>query len=291
MAEEGSKLARTSLRSTYVSTLMSISLVLFLIGVLGILLLYGKKISEYVKENVTLSIVIKEEAKQEEIDKLMQMLEHSEKIREATFVSRDSAAAEMKTELGEDFVDFLGYNPLLHSIEVHFSAHYADNESIAELEQSLNAVPIVKEVYYQKSLVDVVNRNLKTITLIIIGFSIMLCIISIVLVNTTIQLSIFARRLLIKSMQLVGATRNFIRKPFLIKGILNGLAGGLIAGALLAGMFYFAHRELPNLFPLEDMKMIAVVIGSVVTIGILISGISTWLSLNRYLSRHRDELY
>jgi cell division transport system permease protein len=197
----------------------------------------------------------------------------------------------MKDELGEDFVDFLGYNPLLHSIEVQFAARYADQENIAGLEQSLAVVPIVKEVYYQKSLVDVVNRNLKTITIIIVGFSIILCIISVVLVNTTIRLSIFARRLLIKSMQLVGATRNFIRKPFLIKGILNGLAGGLIAGTLLAGMFYFAHREIPTLFPLEDMKMIATVIGFVIMIGILISGMSTWLSLNKYLRRNRDELY
>ena len=251
MAPEGNKMARKTLRTSYISTVVSISLVLFMIGTLGVLVLHARKISNYVKENIQLSVMLLPEAGLEDIGKLMKTLEKSEYVKSTTYITKDEAAAKLKEDLGEDFVGFLGYNPLLGSIDVKLKAEFADMQSVNSLKTQISSFGAVKEVYYQQSLIDMINKNMRTLGLIILGFSALLIFIAAALINNTIRLSLYSRRLLIKSMKLVGATRGFIRKPFVIGGIMQGFYGALIANILLVILLYFSRQEIPDLVEID----------------------------------------
>ena len=291
MAPEGNKMARKTLRTSYISTVVSISLVLFMIGTLGVLVLHARKISNYVKENIQLSVMLLPEASLEDIGKLMKTLEKSEYVKSTTYITKDEAAAKLKEDLGEDFVGFLGYNPLLGSIDVKLKAEFADMQSVNVLKSQISSFPAVKEVYYQQSLIDMINKNMRTLGLVILGFSGLLFFIAAALINNTIRLSLYSRRLLIKSMKLVGATRGFIRKPFVWSGIMQGFYGALIANILLAVLLYFSRKEIPDLVEIQDYKMILTLMGGVVASGIFISGISTFFAVNKYLRRNTQDLY
>jgi len=206
-------------------------------------------------------------------------------------VSKELAARNLTKDLGEDFVEFLGYNPLLSSIDVYMKADNANNASIESLRRQLNQNPLVKEVIYQKSLVDMVNQNIKVIGLVILAFAFILLIIAVALINNTIRLAIYSQRFLIKSMQLVGATKGFIRKPFINFGILHGMLAGLIAIILLLLTLFFAQQQVPELIILRNwFEFIAVFIG-VISIGILISGLSTYFAVSKYLDQKIYNLY
>jgi cell division transport system permease protein len=291
MAEEGNKLARKALRSSYISTVVSISLVLFLMGTLGILLLNAKRISDYVKENFTVSVMLKSETTQQDIDKLIKNLEGNSYIKNVTYITKEEAAKNLQQELGEDFVKFLGYNPLLSSLDVQLKAEFAEPQNIEEVQNTLKLNSIVKETYYQQSLVNAINKNIRTISLVILGFSALLFFIAGALINNTIRLSLYAKRLLIKSMKLVGATRNFIRKPFLISGILQGLYAAVLADLMLTGLFYYANKQIPELFIFENLRLTAMVLATVVVLGIFVSGISTYFAVNKYLRQRTEDLY
>lgn len=291
MAEEGNKLARKAIRSSYFSSIISISLVLFLIGILGVLVLNAKKVSDYFKENFQVSMVMKPEASEEEIKALITSINSSNVVKLAVFVTKEEAARKLSEELGEDFVTFLGKNPLSHTIDVSFKADYVDNNTINSFIKTYEGNKLVEEIRYEHSLVDTINKNLRKIGLIILGFSILLFFIMGVLINNTIRLSLYAKRMLIKSMQLVGATRSFIRQPFVWKGISSGFYGAVIANALLAGMLYFAQKEIPELFGLQDAKLLLTLMGTVIILGILISGASTFFAVNKYLRKSYDELF
>lgn len=291
MAPEGNKMARKTLRTSYISTIVSISLVLFMVGTLGVLILHARKISNYVKENIQLSVMLLPEASLEETGKLLSMLEKSEYVKSATYITKDEAAAKLKEDLGEDFVGFLGYNPLLGSIDVKLKAQHADNEIINKLKTQISGSRAVKEVYYQESLLEAINKNMRTLGLIILGFSALLFFIAAALINNTIRLALYSRRLLIKSMKLVGATRGFIRKPFVLSGILQGFYGAIIANILLAGLLYFAKKEIPDLVEIQDYEMILTLMGGVAVCGILIAGASTFFAVNKYLSSNTQDLH
>lgn len=291
MAPEGNKMARKTLRTSYISTVISISLVLFMIGTLGVLVLHARKISNYVKENIQLSVMLLPEATLDDINKLMKTLEQSEFVKSTTYITKDEAAAQLKEDLGEDFVGFLGYNPLLGSIDVKLKAQYADMESVNKLKTQISSFRAVKEVYYQQSLIDMINKNMKTLGLVILGFGGLLFFIAAALINNTIRLSLYSRRLLIKSMKLVGATRGFIRKPFVLGGIMQGFYGAIIANGLLAVLLYFSRKEIPDLVEIQDYNMILTLMGGVLAAGILIAGISTYFAVNKYLSRNTQDLY
>jgi cell division transport system permease protein len=291
MTQEGGKMARKTLRTSYISTVVSISLVLFMIGTLGVLVLHARKISNYVKENIQLSVMLMPEAKEAEVGKLMKMLDKAEAVKESTFISRDSAAATLKEDLGEDFVEFLGYNPLLASVDVKLKADYADMEQVETLKAKIASFAVVKEVYYQQSLIDMINRNIRTFGTVILGFSALLLFIAAALINNTIRLSLYSRRLLIKSMKLVGATRGFIRKPFVLGGIMQGFLGAMIANIMLVVLLYFSRKEIPDLAAIQDFEMILKLMGGVVIAGVFIAGISTWFAVNKYLNRSTQDLY
>lgn len=291
MAQEVGKMARKTLRTSYISTVVSISLVLFMIGTLGVLVLHARKISDYVKENIQLSVMLMPDSKEADINKLMAMLEKSEAVKEARFISKDEAAETLKQDLGEDFVDFLGYNPLLASVDVKLNADFADLENVEALKSKINSFAVVKEVYYQQSLIDMINRNIRTFGIVILGFSAILFFIAAALINNTIRLSLYSRRLLIKSMKLVGATRGFIRRPFVFSGIMQGFYGAVIANIMLAGLLYVSKREIPDLVAIQDLEMILTLMGGVVVAGVLIAGISTFFAVNKYLNRNTQDLY
>lgn len=291
MAEEGSKIAQKTVRSSYVSTVMSMALVLFTLGMLGVILLHANKISTYVRENMELTVFMKGDATDADILRVTQILGRSEAVKNAQFINKDDAAKKLSEELGEDFVKFLGYNPLLPSIDVRLKAEFADTEHIDALQAAIMEEKSVKEVAYQQSLVQQVNKNLGIIGMVILGFSGLLFIISLALINNTIRLSLYARRMLIRSMQLVGATQGFIRKPFILKGILNGLYGAIIANVLLVGLLYFAQTKIPELFSLQDLQLMLTLMISVVILGVFISMVSTFFAVNKYLRKSADELY
>ncbi|NUM51293.1 MAG: cell division protein FtsX [Flavobacteriales bacterium] len=276
---------------SYVSVIISISLVLFVLGLLGIILVNAHNLSNYVKENIGFSVILKENIKEVEIAEIQKTLDAEPFVKTTEFIHQDSAAAELKRELGEDFIQFLGYNPLLPSLEIKLNAQYANPDSLKVIESMLNENTKVQEVFYQKDLVAMVNENLKKIGLILIGFSVLLMIISFALINSSIRLSIYSSRFLIRTMQLVGATGAFIRSPFVARGITNGIISAFIAIGLLAGVLFMAEKEMPELMELQNLEIYISLFLMVIVLGILISWISTALAVRKYLRIRTSELY
>ncbi|MCK4406885.1 MAG: permease-like cell division protein FtsX [Bacteroidales bacterium] len=291
MSKAEDKYSKRRLKSSYVTTLVSITLVLFMLGMLGLIILHAKKLSDYVKENIGFSIIMKENVKEAGIIQLQKTLDASDYVKSTEYITKEKAAEELTKDLGEDFIDFLGYNPLLPSIDLRLKAEYANIDSLAIIEKDLLANKNVKEVFYQKSLVHLINKNLRRISIIILGFSILLLIIAIALINNTIRLSVYSKRFLIKSMQLVGATQAFIRRPFILKGILHGILGAFIAILLLVGILYFSQQEIPELVNLQDADLFISIFGFVILLGIIISWMSTFFAVKKYLNLKADSLY
>lgn len=287
---EGSTSARKT-KTIYVSTVISIALVLLMTGLLGLILVHAKNLSNYVKENIVLNIIVNEGAKEVDITALQKQLDANPYVLKTQYVSKELAARNLTKDLGEDFVDFLGYNPLLSSIDVYMKADYANNESISTFTSQLSKNQLVKEVIYQKSLIDMVNQNIRGIGLVILAFAGVLLIIAVALINNTIRLAIYSQRFLIKSMQLVGATKGFIRKPFLNYGILHGLLAGLIAIILLLLTLYFAQKQVPEMIILRNWFEFIIVFAGVIGIGILISGLSTYFAVSKFLRLKIHDLY
>jgi cell division transport system permease protein len=291
MSKAEDKYSKRRLKSSYITTVVSITLVLFMLGMLGLIILHAKKLSDYVKENIGFSIIMKENVKEAGIIQLQKTLDASDYVKSTEYITKEKAAEELTKDLGEDFIDFLGYNPLLPSIDLRLKAEYANIDSLAIIEKDLLANKNVKEVFYQKSLVHLINKNLRRISIIILGFSILLLIIAIALINNTIRLSVYSKRFLIKSMQLVGATQAFIRRPFILKGILHGILGAFIAILLLVGILYFSQQEIPELVNLQDADLFISIFGFVILLGIIISWISTFFAVKKYLNLKADSLY
>jgi cell division transport system permease protein len=291
MKGQESKISKSRLRSSYATSIISISLVLFLVGMVGLLVLNAKKISDYVKENIGFSIIVKEDVSEVETIRLQKLLDAKEYVKSTKYVTKEEAAREYKEALGEDFVEFLGYNPLPVSIDVKLYAQYANNDSIKKIEADFKNYPIIKEVTYQESLVHAVNENIRKISIIILIFSGLLFFISIVLINNTIRLSIYSKRFLIRTMQLVGASRNFIRKPFLLKSFLHGSYGALISILLITGLLYISRKEYSEIFILEGLQLVLILFAGILLLGILITFISTYFAVNKYLNIKKDNLY
>lgn len=283
--------AKRKLRSSYATTIISISLVLFVLGIIGFIYLNASRLSVYVKENLGFTVLIKDNAREAEVMRLQKILSASPYVRVAEYVNKDQAAELLKEELGEDFVDFLGYNPLLASIEVKLAAAWANPDSMARIEAQIMSFPQVKEVYYQKNLLDAIHENVRKITIVLGLFGVLLLLISVALINNTIRLSVYSRRFLIKTMQLVGATRGFIRKPFLVTSILHGLAGATVAILLLSGLIYMVSSEMEGVVGFANITLIAVLFILVIMLGIAITLVSTFFAVNKYLRLHTDELY
>jgi cell division transport system permease protein len=279
------------IRTSYVSTVISITLVLFMMGLLGLLVLNARKLANYAKENIGFSIMIQDGVKEAAIMDLQKKLDREDYVKSTEYISKDKAAVQLKKELGEDFIGFLGYNPLLPTIDLRLKADYASLEQVEQIEKKLLLNPEVKEVFYQKSLVEMVNQNIERISLFILGFSLILLIISVALINNTIRLSVYSKRFHLRTMQLVGATRAFICRPFVRNGFLNGLISALIAIGLLIVLLSLVFQEVPELIQIADLKLYAILTVFILVLGVLLSWLSTWLALRKYLGMKTDELY
>lgn len=286
-ASESSKKTKT----IYISTVFGIAMVLLMIGLLGLLLVDANNLSRYVKENIVLNIFVDEGAHETDVLQLQKQLDANPIVKQTQYVSKELAARNLQKDLGEDFVKFLGYNPLSQSLDVYLKAEYANNTDIDKFKADLLKNPLIKEVKYQRSLVDQMNQNLTSISLIILAFAAIFVILSVALINNTIRLAIYSQRFLIKSMQLVGATKNFIRKPFLLYGIWHGILGALIAIIILMGTLYLAEKQIPDLVILQNYTEFGIVFLIVIGLGIFISGFSTFLAVNKYLRLKIYNLY
>lgn len=283
--------SKTRLRSSYLTLVISVSLVLFLLGILGLVIINARELSDYFRESLSFSVMLDDEAKEADIRMLQKDLDAKAYVKSTQYVSKDEAAAKMKEDLGEDFINFLGDNPLPPSIDVYLYAGFTSPDSVAKIEKYVLEYPFVKEVYYQESLLFLINENVKKISLFLLVISTFLFLIALTIINNTIRLSIYSRRFIIRTMQLVGATRGFIRLPFLIQSAFHGLLAALIAMSLLMGFLYLIEKEFFMMFTFESTKLLLLLGVSIIITGVFINIISTFFSVNRYLSISEDKLY
>jgi len=283
--------SKTRLRSSYLTLVVSVSLVLFLLGVLGLVLINARELSDYFRESLSFSVMLDDGAKEADIRMLQKDLDAKPYVKSTEYVSKDEAALKMKEELGEDFINFLGDNPLPPSIDVYLYAGFTSPDSVAKIEKYVFEYPFVKEVYYQESLLFLINENVKKISLFLLVISTFLFLIALTIINNTIRLSIYSRRFIIRTMQLVGATRGFIRRPFILQSAFQGLLAALLAMCLLMGLLYLIEKEFFMMFSFESTNLLILLGVSLIILGVLINIISTYFSVNRYLSISEDKLY
>lgn len=279
------------LKASYITTTVSITLVLLLLGIMGLLMVNAQKISVHVKENIGMSIIMHDNIKEADIHRLQKGLETQPYVRSTRFINKDQAAKELQDDLGEDFIQFIGYNPLPISIDIKLTAAYANNDSIKVIEQKIKTNDLIKEVWYQKNLISLVNENIRKISFIILGFAITLFFISLVLINNTIRLSIYSKRFTIRTMKLVGATERFILSPFLKTAVLHGVLSGTLAISLLSGIVYLGNKQFPELQVFDDIILLTILYLLIIVLGIVISFLSTLFAVNKYLRINTDRLY
>lgn len=278
-------------KTVYISTIFSISLVLLMLGLLGLILVHAKNLSNYVKENIVLNVILTQDAQEAQVLQLQKELNANPVIREVQYINKELAARNLQNDLGEDFVKFLGFNPLSSSMDIYLKADFANSTEINKIKTLLESNKSVKEVVYQSSLVDNINKNINSIGVVILAFAVILLVIAIALINNTIRLAIYAQRFLIKSMQLVGATKNFIRRPFLGYALIHGFLASLIAIILLLGLLIYAQNQIPELKILRNYTEFGIVFISVIVIGFLITGVSTFFAVTKYLKLKTNNLY
>jgi cell division transport system permease protein len=291
MSIKENKSSRRRLQNSYITTTISLSLVLFMLGLVGLLILNTRKLSDFVKENINFTVVLKADSKEVDILKLQKDLDALPFIKSTEYITKEKAAKDFTKTLGEDFVSFLGYNPLLSSIEVKLHSDYANQDSISKIEKYIKNYTNINEIIYEKSLINLVNENVNKISLIILGFSGLLFLIAIALINNTVRLMLFSKRFIIRTMQLVGATKGFIRRPFLFKSIFHGFMASLISIAFIITLLYIMQKELPEFNLLLDYKLIGILFGSLTITGIIINLICTYFATNKYLNIETDYLY
>lgn len=293
MANNKDKYYQRRLTSSYFTSVISITLVLFTLGFLGLVLLHANTLSRYIKENIGFEIGMKPGSREADIVYLQKMLDAKPYVKSTEYITKEEAIKRLSEALGEDFTGFLSAdeNPLLPSIDVRFNAEWANTDSLVKIQEYIMGHEAVKEVYYQKSLVHLIDKNVRKISFVLIGFSLLLLLISIALINNTIRLSIYSKRFIIRSMQLVGATQGFIRRPFVLRGIFQGVVSAALALLLLSAIIGSLWNNLPELKEITSTQMLAVLYLFVFLLGMLVSGISTFFSVNKYLNLNTDKLY
>ncbi|HLT52531.1 MAG TPA: permease-like cell division protein FtsX [Flavobacteriaceae bacterium] len=277
--------------TSYFSVVLSIALVLFLLGLLGMLVLNAKKVSDHFKEQVVVNIYLKDSAKDVEIKQLEKSLAMSEYVKSTEYVSKEQAAESIKAENGEDFMDFLGFNPLQNSIDVVVKADFVTVEQLETIAAEATSKSFVDEVRYDKDLVNIMNNNVKKISLWVLVLSAAFTVIAVLLINSSIRLSVYSNRFTIKTMQMVGATKQFIRRPFVWKSIRLGIIGSVVAMIGMAIVLYYIDKTFPELEFTSNPVLIGLLFATVFGIGILITWVSTYIATQRFLNLRTDELY
>jgi cell division transport system permease protein len=291
MAGAFEKYQKRRLISSYFSVVISIALVLFLLGNLGLMIINAKKVSDLLKEQISLTIYLNDSAKKVEINQIQKSLELADYTKSITFVSKQEAAELMISETGEDFMDFVGYNPLQNSIDIHLKADYVTNDKLNEIASELSEKKFVDDVKFDENLIELMNKNVRKISYWVLIFSIVFTLISVLLINSSIRLAVYSKRFIIKTMQMVGATKSFIRKPFIYKNLQLGLAGAFIANLALCVVFYQLDTYFPELTLSSAIEKLALLILAVFGVGFIITWISTFIATQRFLNLKTDQLY
>ena len=291
MASGENRLIRRRLAGAWLSTVISISLVLLLVGVAGLLVANARSVSDYFKENMQVSVLMKQEVGDDEAMEYVSDLDAKPFIKSTTFVSREQGAKEMTDLLGEDFLNVFEAAPIPVSVDVTLKADYVSSDSLEVVKNEIMKSPLVDEVVYQQSLVDKLNTNLRKISMVLGVFIVLRLFISFVLINNTVRLNVFSRRFTIHTMRLVGATKSFIRAPFLVQAVFQGLFSALLATLMLVGILFFVRSEFAQLFEVFRLDMLLIVIGVEILAGVLICVVSTALVVGRLVSLSKDELY
>ena len=291
MSRTDNKLMRRRIANAYLSSVISISLVLLLVGVASMLLVNAKGVSDYFKENMQISVLMKQNVSDEDALEFREGLEKERYIKNTVFVSREQGQRELADQLGEDFLDVFETSPIPVSVDVTLKAEYVSADSLEVVRNEIAASGLVDEVVYQQSLVDALNANLNRISLVIAVFIGLLLFISFVLINNTVRLNVFARRFTIHTMKLVGATKSFIRAPFLVQSAFQGIFSAMIANIVLVVMLFVMRNEFEQLFRIFRMDLLLVVMGIVLVCGMLICLVSTWFVVNKLVGLKKDELY
>jgi len=291
MASSFERYQKRRLISSYFSVILSIFLVLFLLGSLGLFLINSEKISNNFRENIPMSIYFKDKASQQDITKFEEALKTAPYIKDYKFVHKDSAAISQKEIIGEDFVHFLGFNPLQNSYDIHFNGEYVVKDSIKDIELTFKENDLIEDVVYDQQLVELVNDNIRKITFWVLVISGIFALISFLLINSSLRLSIYAKRFIIKTMQMVGATKSFIRKPFIWTSVKLGMIGSLLAIIGVIAIAFYADSKFPTLQILDDMQSLYIVCAGIFILGIIITYISTFFATQRFLNLKSDDLY
>ena len=291
MKETKPKKLKKRIFNSWITSLISISLVLTMLGLLGMILVNGRQLSDYVREKIGFTLVLHDNVKPESIKKLQENLNKSSFVKSTRYIDKETASKELTEQLGEDFTGFLGYNPLFESIEVKLFANYTSSDSLQKLEKKFLTYPQVKEVYYQKDLVQIINENIKKITFFVLIISALLTFIFIALINNTIRISVYSQRFTINTMQMVGASNSFIRKPFLRKSLLMGFYGSVVANMIIFIGIYLYRIELQSLITSEVIYPTGIVFTSVFVLGLLFSYLSTFFAVNKFLMMKFDEMF
>ena len=287
----GNKSLKRKLLSSSTSVVISLSLVLFVVGLLALALINAQRLSDYIKENIGLTIMLKNELTEIESIKFQKEIEAEQFSKNIKLITQEQATQELTNDLGEDFVKFLGYNPLLSSIDVKLNAKYANSDSLQKITTELTNHPAVFEAYYQKNLVDKLNHNLYRLSFFLLIFCLLLFFIAFVLINNTIRLSVYAKRFLIKTMRLVGATNFFIQKPFLIKGVYQGVYSSIFAVFMLMGAIKLIQGDNQNMLTVDDLKLIGIIFIFIFFTGLILSLFSTFFAVRKYINLNETELY
>ena len=291
MKETKPKKLKKRIFNSWITSLISISLVLTMLGLLGMILVNGRQLSDYVREKIGFTLVLHDNVKPESIKKLQENLNKSSFVKSTRYIDKQTASKELTEQLCEDFTGFLGYNPLFESIEVKLFANYTSSDSLQKLEKKFLTYPQVKEVYYQKDLVQIINENIKKITFFVLIISALLTFIFIALINNTIRISVYSQRFTINTMQMVGASNSFIRKPFLRKSLLMGFYGSVVANMIIFIGIYLYRIELQSLITSEVIYPTGIVFTSVFVLGLLFSYLSTFFAVNKFLMMKFDEMF
>ena len=292
MSPTDNKMMRRRLANAYLSSVISISLVLLLVGIAAMLLVNARSVSDYFKENMQVTVMMKQHVTDEAaMDFQNSVLDGKRFIKKTTFISKEQGQREMADMLGDDFLEVFETSPIPVSIDITLKAEYVSADSLEVVRHEIAASPLVDEVVYQSSLVDALNANLGRISAILGVFIALLLFISFVLINNTVRLNVYARRFTIHTMKLVGATRSFIRAPFLVQAAFQGVFAAFIAIIALVVMMYFMRSEFQQLFEIFRLDLLLTVIGIVLASGLTICLVSTWFVVNKLVSLKKDELY
>lgn len=291
MSSSFDKFQKRRLLSSYFSVVLSIALVLFLLGMLGLLVLNTKKLADHFKEQVAITVFLKNKATKEQITELKDSISKEPYAKTAEFISKEDAAKKHSEEIGENFVEFLGYNPLQNSIDIHLKANYVVPDSLENISKKLSANGIVAEVSYDKPLISLLYDNVKRISMWVLIISAVFTLIAVLLINSSIRLSVYSNRFIIKTMQMVGATKSFIRKPFILKSVKLGMIGAGVAIIALALALYYINIRFPQLNLLEEPVFIVFIFIGIFILGILITWLSTLIATQRFLNLRTDDLY